>query len=241
MSSVLEAKDLVVRYGQKTILDKVSLTVEKGHIFGFIGHNGAGKSTFIKTLLGFLFPASGTVRLHGESPDRPGAKKKIGFLPESSSYYPFLTPVEALSFYGEVCGLEPGLIRERTRELLELVGLADVKNKRISTFSKGMAQKLSLAQALIHDPETLILDEPTTGLDPLAKTKLRDLLIDQKKKGKTIFFSSHELSEVELLCDSMAMIREGKIVAQGAMSDVLKGSGESLEKFFVKMMTGTTS
>lgn len=236
MDSVIRADNLVVRYGPRTILDGVSLNVERGRIFGFIGPNGAGKSTFIKTLLGLVFPDSGSIALHGESPSAVSARRKIGYLPEETNYYKFLTPLESLAFYGKLCGLPKNIIAKRSEELLASVGLEDVKSKRVGTFSKGMAQKLSLAQALIHDPETLILDEPTSGLDPLARADLRELLTDLKKKGKTLFFSSHELSEVELLCDGVALIRAGRIAVQGPIKDVLSHSEQNLEKLFVKLI-----
>ena len=238
MDYSIEIKDLVFEYRNKRILNGVSLRVKKGEIFGFIGPNGAGKSTTIKAMLGLVFPKSGSVSLHGRPCLDAATRRKIGFLPEEASYYKFLTPMEALRFYGSLAGMDRRAIAKRSGELLDFVGLGEVKHKFIGSFSKGMAQKMSLAQALIHDPETLILDEPTSGLDPIARNDLRDLLKDLKAGGKTIFFSSHELSEVELLCDTVAMIKDGKILLSGPTREVTSAARENLEKLFVQIIRG---
>ncbi len=237
MGNVIEIKDLVVRYADKKAVDGLSFSVPSGQIFGFIGPNGAGKSTTLKAILGLVFPQSGSVRVHGFSPTDPKSRLKIGFMPEEATYYRFLNPKEILSFYGDIFGIERAKLKRRVEYLLDLVGLSKAAGQRLGTFSKGMAQRVSLAQALIQDPETLILDEPTTGLDPLAKMQLRTILADLKNKGKTIFFSSHELSEVELLCDSVVIIRSGKMLCSGALKEVLGGQGShSLEQFFLEVM-----
>ncbi len=240
MDSVIEIKDLVVRYRKKRALDGLSLSVKRGEIFGFLGPNGAGKSTTIKTLLGLIHPDEGSVRLGGLSPLDPKARREVGFLPEEANYYRFLSPVELLSFYGEIFRLPGSVLKNRIEKLLSLVGLTEARNKPIRTFSKGMAQKASLAQALINNPETLILDEPTAGLDPLARMDLRKILADLKEEGKTLFFSSHELSEVELLCDSIAIIKSGKIIKSGSLHEVLEGEkDQNLERFFLKTVRGS--
>ncbi len=238
MTSVIEIKDLIVDYGKKRALNGLSLQVNRGEIFGFLGPNGSGKSTTIKSLLGLIFPVSGTISLHGFSPQDIRSREKTGFLPEEATYYRFLAPMEILKFYGEVCGVPKNILDGRIPELLKLVGLFEVRKKQIRTFSKGMAQKISLAQALINDPETLILDEPTSGLDPLARMDLRNILKSLKQKGKTVFFSSHELSEVELLCDSIAIIKSGRLLKSGSLKEVLGGCSENLERFFIEAIKG---
>ncbi len=239
MSHVIEIKNLVVDFHHKRALDGLSLKVRQGEIFGFLGPNGAGKTTAIKALLGLISPDQGEVLLHGLPPSRLASRAKIGFLPEEATYYRFLSPAEILSFYGEIFGMPKRVLKDRIQNLLSLVGLSDVQNRPIHTFSKGMVQKVSLAQALIHEPETLILDEPTSGLDPLARMNLRKILTDLKKEGRTIFFSSHELSEVELICDSIAIIKEGRLVKAGLIHEVLGAHKDlPLERFFLETIRG---
>lgn len=230
----LEIENLSISYANKRALESLSLTVRAGEIFGFLGPNGAGKTSTIKAILGLISYNSGRVQLNGMNPEDPKSRQKVGFLPEEAHYYRFLTPAEILNFYAEIFGLPRRERLARIEKYLNLVGLWAVRNKSISTFSKGMTQKVSLAQALINEPSLLILDEPTTGLDPLAKLHLRNILADLKKEGRTIFFSSHELSEVELLCDSIAIIRDGRTLKQGALSKILQESREkSLERYFL--------
>lgn len=239
MANVIEIRDLTVQYGAHRALDGLSFSVRSGEIFGFLGPNGAGKSTAIKTLLGLVFPSSGSVRVHGLDPSDPRSRSRVGFMPEEAVHYRFLNPMEILRFYGKVCGMGRAEADERARALLGLVGLSHVSSRRLGTFSKGMAQKVSLAQALMTDPDTLILDEPTTGLDPLAKKQLRTLLSELNGKGKTIFFSSHELSEVELLCDSIVLMNAGRTLRAGTLKEVLAGRGShSLEEFFLQAVGG---
>jgi len=235
MENVIEIQDLVVSYGSKRALDGLSLSVRKGEIFGFLGPNGAGKTTTIKALLGLVFPEKGSIKLHGLSPSDPRSRARIGFLPEEANYYRFLTPVELLSFYGEIFEIDRAVLKKRIEKLLVLAGLSDVARNPIGTFSKGMAQRLSLAQSLINEPETLIYDEPASGLDPLARLELRKILTDLRKEGKTIFFSSHELSEVELLCDSVAIVKSGSLLQCGSLSEILgQNKDQHLERFFLE-------
>ena len=239
MPNVIEINDLVVQYGDRRVVEGLTLQVPRGEIFGFLGPNGAGKSTTIKSLLGLIFPQSGTLRLNGLSPSDPRSRARVGFMPEDATYYRFLTAEEILRFYGRLFLISSIELNKRIDRLLNLVGLADAARRQLRTFSKGMVQKVSLAQSLINDPETLILDEPTTGLDPLAKMQLRDILSDLKKQGKTIFFSSHELSEAELLCDSILILKSGRALRGGSLKEVLAGqSGHSLEKFFLNTIQG---
>ena len=231
---VVELHEVVVDYHHNRALDHLSLKVHKGDIFGFIGPNGAGKTTTIKVILGLISAAKGTVLLQGLSPLDPKARAKVGFLPEETTYYRFLTPVEILTFCGEIFHLSKSALKKRIQELLQLVGLSEVQHKPIRFFSKGMAQKIGLAQALMNDPDVLILDEPTSGLDPLARMELRKILAELKNHGKTIFFSSHELSEIELLCDSVAIIQNGKLIQSGTLAELLQSRQEqSLERFFL--------
>ncbi len=234
----IEASDLVVHYGKYEALKSVSLKVKKGDTFGFIGPNGAGKSTFIKTTLGLLLPVSGSVLLNGLPPRDTASRAKLGFVPEEANYYRYLTPEEILRFYGRIFGIAKPVLEPRITELLKLVGLEQVRRKRASTFSKGMMQKISLAQALINDPDTLILDEPTSGLDPLAKLNLREILLRLREQGKTLFFSSHELSEVALLSDSIAIIVGGKVQAAGPLKEVVGDGERNLERLFIELVKG---
>jgi ABC-2 type transport system ATP-binding protein len=238
MIPAIEIRDLVVSYGKRRVLDGLSLSVSRGEIFGFLGPNGTGKSTTIKVLLGLLFPASGRVRVDGFAPSDVRSRARVGFLPEEAIYYRFLTPVELLKFYGALCGVPGNVLKTRVQRLVEWTGLSAVADRRIGTFSKGMVQKLGLAQALVNDPEILVLDEPASGLDPLARIELRSFLKHLKQEGKTIFFSSHELSEVELLCDTVAILKSGKLVRSGPLSEVVDRGQESLERFFIRTITG---
>lgn len=242
MSPVIEIGQLVVQYKNHRAVNGLSFEVKRGEIFGFLGPNGAGKSTTIKTILGLIPYQSGAVKIHGLSPANPASRRSIGYLPEEANYYRFLTPVEILTFYGNIFGIPKSELKGRVQKLLALVGLSSVSGRFVGTFSKGMTQKVSLAQALINEPETLILDEPTSGLDPLARMDLRDILTDLKKRGKTIFFSSHELSEVELLCDSIVIIKAGVLVRSGTTAEVLGAHHEkNLEKFFLETIRGKSS
>ena len=239
MANALEVSDLVVQYDGRRVVDGLSFRVREGEIFGFLGPNGAGKSTTIKSILGLVFPRSGTIRLRGLPPSDPKSRAGVGFMPEEATYYRFLTPEELLTFYGRLFLIPAEELKERVERLLRLVGLSSVAKKQLGTFSKGMVQKVSLAQALVNDPDTLILDEPTTGLDPLAKTQLRGILSDLKKRGKTVFFSSHELSEVEMLCDSIVILKSGRTLRSGSLDEVLAGqAAHSLEKFFLQTIQG---
>ena len=235
LENVIEIKNLSVDYKKKRVVDELSLSVRRGEIFGFLGPNGAGKSTTIKTILGLVFPSGGDVRVHGLSPSDPHSRSNIGYMPEEAFYYRFLNPEEILNFYGRIFGIPQPILKDRIEKLLDLVGLSAVRRQLLSTFSKGMMQRVSLAQALINEPDTLILDEPTSGFDPLARMDLRRILTGLKKEGRTIFFSSHELSEVELLCDSMAVLKSGRLLRSGSMSEVLGDHRQgSLEKFFLE-------
>jgi ABC-2 type transport system ATP-binding protein len=190
----------------------LSLTVPRGEIFGFLGPNGAGKSTSIKMLLGLVSPSGGEAFVLGAPSGDVAIRGKIGFLPEDFRFYQWLTATELLEFHGRLCGMDHGRLRQRVPYLLDLVGLAPHRGKRLQGFSKGMLQRIGLAQALIHDPEIIFLDEPTSGLDPMGRRLVRDIIRAQRDRGATVFLNSHLLSEIEVTCDQVAFIRDGEIV-----------------------------
>lgn len=208
-------------------LDGFSLTVEAGEIFGFLGPNGAGKSTAIHLAMGFMRATSGTGRLLGEPFGHPATRRRVGFLAESVALYH--RPAERLvRFYGALNGMGGTYLENRARQVLEIVRLQDQANRNAGKFSRGMLQRVGLAQAMVNDPEVLILDEPTSALDPLARVMVRELLLDARKAGKTVFLSSHLLSEVELVCDRVAVLHRGRLARLGRTADLLK-VGEQTE------------
>lgn len=206
-----------------TAVDRLSLEVQRGEVFGFLGPNGAGKTTTIKMLMGLIYPSEGTATLFGRPVGDPTAKAKVGFLPESPYFYDYLTGREFLRFYGHLFGLLGTALDKRIDELLELVGMTHARDLQLRKFSKGMLQRVGIAQALINDPELVILDEPMSGLDPIGRKEVRDLILHLKESGKTVMFSSHILHDAELLCDRVAMIMKGKLVACGHVSELIAG------------------
>ena len=233
---VLKIQDVTRTFGEVVAVDRLTLSLGKGEIMGFLGANGAGKTTTIKMLLGLLRPSSGKVEVLGGDPSDASVRWRIGYMPEIAYYYPYLNARELLSFYGGLCGMDARTIRARTDELLDAVGLADAAKRQLKTYSKGMLQRAGIAQALLHDPDLLVLDEPFTGLDPLARIHFRDLMRRLRERGKSIFFSSHELGETELLCDTVAIMKDGKAVYQGPVHQ-LAGTGErNLERLFLDVL-----
>lgn len=228
LKMVFQTKD-----GPFEALKGVDLMVKQGEVTGFLGPNGAGKTTALHILLGFQMATSGTAEIFGEDVKDSPARQRIGYLPEHPQLYGFLTARELLKAAGRLFDLPKDLLRERIESLLEQVGLLDAGNRRIATYSRGMLQRIGLAQALINDPDLVILDEPTSGLDPLGRMDVRKLIEHLREQGKTVFFSSHELSEVERVCDHVVIMARGTIVAEGA-ADELVAPGESLEQFFVR-------
>ena len=206
-----------------TVVDGLSLEVRRGEVFGFLGPNGAGKTTTIKMLMGLIYPSGGTATLFGRPVGDPAAKAKIGFLPESPYFYDYLTGREFLRFYGHLFGLLGSTLDKRIDELLELVGMAHARDLQLRKFSKGMLQRVGIAQALINDPELVVLDEPMSGLDPIGRKEVRDLIFRLKESGKTVMFSSHILHDAELLCDRVAMIMKGRLVACGHVTELIAG------------------
>jgi ABC-2 type transport system ATP-binding protein len=206
-----------------TAVHELSLDVLRGEVFGFLGPNGAGKTTTIKMLMGLIYPSGGNATLFGRPVGDSIAKSKIGFLPESPYFYDYLTGREFLKFYGHLFGLFGTVLDKRIDELLELVGMIHARDLQLRKFSKGMLQRVGIAQALINDPELVILDEPMSGLDPIGRKEVRDLILRLKESGKTVMFSSHILHDAELLCDRVAMIMKGKLVACGHVSELIAG------------------
>jgi ABC-2 type transport system ATP-binding protein len=200
-------------YGKKVAVRNLSLSVRRGSIFGFLGPNGAGKSTSIKMLLGLVKSTSGSATVLGAPVGEVRIRRKIGFLPEHFRFYDWLTPTELLRFHGRLCGMTAAKLRDCIPVMLDLVGLRPHSDKRIHDFSKGMMQRIGLAQALIHEPEIVFLDEPTSGLDPMGRRLVRDVIRAQRERGATVFLNSHLLSEVEITCDSVAFLKDGEVVA----------------------------
>jgi len=214
--------------GRKKVeaLKDVSFEVATGSIFGLLGPNGAGKTTLIKIILGITHPTTGTAMLLNTSIDNYFIRRKIGYLPENHKYPTYLTGVEVLKYFGQLAGAEPTSLKKKTDELLELVKLSNWKKNKIKTYSKGMMQRLGLAQALINDPEIIFLDEPTDGVDPIGRKEIRDILADLKAQGKTIFLNSHLLSEVELVTDRIAILNKGVLLKIGSVTELTEKKEE---------------
>jgi ABC-2 type transport system ATP-binding protein len=210
-------------------LDGLSLRVEAGEVFGFLGPNGAGKTTTFKILMRLIKPNAGTARILGRSLDDLQMRGRIGYLPEQPYFYDYLTAREFLIYCGALCELPREEARRRADELLDQVGLGDSAEKHLRRFSKGMLQRIGLAQALINDPEVLFLDEPMSALDPLGRREVRNLIASLRARGKTIFFSSHILTDVEAMCDRVAILSSGRLVEQGKLSDILKSHSNEIE------------
>ena len=223
-------------FGDVKAVDGLSLSLAPGEIVGFLGTNGAGKTTTIKMITGLLRPDAGEVSVFGGDPSDPAVRARIGYMPEVATYYPYLNARELLAFYGGICGLDAKAVRDRTDSLLESVGLADAAKRPLRTYSKGMLQRAGIAQALLNDPDLLVLDEPFTGLDPLARIHFRELLRSLREKGKAVFFSSHELGETELLCDRVAIMKKGRCVYQGPVKDLAGDGASNLERLFLRTL-----
>jgi ABC-2 type transport system ATP-binding protein len=216
-------------------LADLTLKVPEKSIFGFLGPNGAGKTTAIKIMVGLQYPTSGYARILGRDASDSSVRQHIGFMPENPYFYEYLTALEAMDFYGRLCGVERSVRRRRSEELLEMFGLKSARNLRLRGFSKGMRQRLGLAQAIVHDPPVLILDEPMTGLDPFGRRDMRNIILRLRDEGHTIFFSSHILSDVEDICDQVALIRKGRLVACGVLTELLRRQVVEVETVFSDM------
>jgi ABC-2 type transport system ATP-binding protein len=226
MAAPIEATGLskvyTARFGSRrvTALAGIDLQVEQGQVFGLLGPNGAGKTTTVKILLGLTHPTAGEARLLGRRASDPESRRRVGYLPEGHRFPGYLTARQTLSTFGRMSGMERSVLRHRSAELLERVGLADWADVRVKKFSKGMTQRLGLAAALVHDPEVLLLDEPTDGVDPVGRREIRDLLQEEARRGKTVLLNSHLLSEIERTCDRVAVLRSGRVAASGRIEEL---------------------
>jgi ABC-2 type transport system ATP-binding protein len=243
MDAILRTENLCVEYrtrglksGTRPALKGLNLSVHAGEVVGFLGPNGAGKTTTINVLLGFIPPTNGAAYLFGIDVRQPIARQRIGYLPEMTYYYKFLTAEELLRFYARIFGLPHSEADRRIDVLLKLVELEPARKRLIKTYSKGMQQRVGIAQALINNPDLLILDEPTSGLDPLGRMKVREIIQRLKNEGKTVFFSSHELGEVETVCDRVAIINEGELKALGRVDDLVAQHRANLEQVFLNII-----
>jgi len=243
MDAVLKIENLGVEYrsremgqGTKVALKGLNLSVGQGEVFGFLGPNGAGKTTTMNVLLGFVNATSGSAWLFGANVREPIARQRIGYLPELTYYYKFLSAEELLRFYARVFQIPKPERERRIEAVLRLVELEPARKRPIKTYSKGMQQRVGLAQALINNPDLLILDEPTSGLDPLGRMKVREIIQRLKSEGKTVFFSSHELGEVETICDRVAILAQGELKAEGRVSDIVRQYQCNLEQAFLRII-----
>jgi ABC-2 type transport system ATP-binding protein len=243
METIVETRNLRVEYrgqtsgqGRKLAVNQLNLKVQAGEVFGFLGPNGAGKTTTMNVLLGFVNATDGEAFLFGVNVREPIARQRIGYLPELTYYYKFLTAEELLRFYSRIFGIPRGHADQRIDQLLKLVELEGARKRPIKTYSKGMQQRVGLAQALINNPDLLILDEPTSGLDPLGRMKVRGIIQRLKNEGKTVFFSSHELGEVETVCDRVAIINQGELKVEGRVADLVEKHQANLEKIFLNIV-----
>ena len=228
MSTLIRVSDLRKEFRQGFFMRRVlavkgvSFEVASGEIFGFLGPNGAGKTTTIKMLTGLISASSGQATLFGDPVPSPRALARVGFLPENPYVYPYLTPTEFVELCARLSGLSRRAARSRTRQVLDQVGVLYAADRPVRRLSKGMLQRTGLAAALVSDPELLILDEPMSGLDPVGRKEVRDLILDERKNGRTIFFSTHILSDVEAMCDRVAILRRGEVVVSGRMGELLR-------------------
>ncbi|MBI5093218.1 MAG: ABC transporter ATP-binding protein [Candidatus Hydrogenedentes bacterium] len=236
MSAVIETKNLTKVYeggrrGQDVhALKNLTLTVSTGEIFGYLGPNGSGKTTTIKMLLSLMFPTSGSIAILGRKDyGASDVKRKIGYLPEGAYYPEFLKGEEVLRYYGQLYGLHGSTLEKRISEVLDIVGMSRARKRLVRGYSKGMRQRIGLGQALISDPQILVLDEPTTGLDPIARKEIRDILIRLRDEGKTLLISSHELLEVELISNRVGILYEGDLKAMGSITELLTDRDVTLE------------
>lgn len=228
-------KDFPVGFWRKRMrraLDNLSLDVEEGEVFGFLGPNGAGKTTTLKLLMGLIFPTAGTARIRGRAIDDIEMHREIGYLPEQPYFYDYLTARELLDYYARISDYRAVERRERVERALEQVGLTDAGDVQLRKFSKGMLQRAGVAQAILHDPQVFFLDEPMSGLDPVGRREVRDIILGLKKRGRTVFFSTHILSDAEMLCDRVAVLAKGKLQGVGAPGEIVSIEVHAMEILF---------
>lgn len=232
-SIVIEGLGMIYRSGfwgrKREALKDLNLTIEPNEIFGYVGPNGAGKTTTIKILVGLMRQTSGKATILGKDISDVQARRKIGFMPENPYFYEHLSTEESLRFYGRLCGMSRAELRKRVPEMIEYMDIPEIQKLRVGAFSKGMRQRLGLAQAMIHDPDVVILDEPLQGLDPVGRRQLREKILRLKEMGKTVFFSSHILVDVEQICDRVGMIFKGRLVEVGRLEPLLASHLKSIE------------
>jgi ABC-2 type transport system ATP-binding protein len=227
MSTVASIKNLYKSFKvgfipkRREILKGISLDVTKGEIFGYLGPNGAGKTTTLKCILGLIFPDRGEIKLFGHPHLSPKGKERLGYLPENPYFYDYLTGEEFLSFYAQLFGLSRTDREDKIRRLLHLVGLEKAQDLQLRKYSRGMLQRIGLAQALINDPELLFLDEPLGGLDPLGRREIRDIIVGLKQDGRTVFICSHILQDIEMICDRVAIVVGGRILSRGRLQELI--------------------
>ena len=210
-----------------TAVRNLSLTVQPGEVYGLLGPNGCGKSTTLKMLLGLVTPNQGRALICGKDSREYRSRRDVGFLPENPYFYKFLTATETLVFYGRICGMRGSALKKRAEELIDLVGLSDARDRRVAGFSKGMLQRIGLAQALIQDPSLVILDEPTAGVDPAGSHQIRDLILDLKKRGKTVLLTSHLLEQVQEICDRVGIMARGEMIREGSLDELVRVEGQT--------------
>ncbi len=239
----IEIKNLLVKYPSpkrgvppKTAVSELNLEIRSGEVFGLLGPNGAGKTTTMNVLLGFVNATAGDAKIFGLTAREPQARQRLGYLPELTYYYKFLSAEELLRFYAEIFGIPKPQRERRIDDVLKLVDLEQARKRLIKTYSKGMQQRVGLAQALINNPDLLILDEPTSGLDPVGRMQVREIIQRLKSEGKTVLFSSHELGEVETVCDRVAILHEGKLRVVGSVDALTKEHNCGLEQLFLRVI-----
>ncbi|MBK5107131.1 MAG: ABC transporter ATP-binding protein [Anaerolineales bacterium] len=223
MANTISTQALRKEFGEKTAVADLTLDVERGEVFGFLGPNGAGKTTAVKMLLGLISPTSGNGEVLGAPLGDHRSREKVGFLPEHFRFHDWLTAEEFLRLHGNLYKIPSPILTTRIGELLELVGLENHREKKLRAFSKGMLQRIGLAQALLNEPDLVFLDEPTSGLDPVGRRLVRDIIRDLRERGTTVFLNSHMLSEVEITCDRVAFIRQGEVLTTNSLQSLVEG------------------
>src|SRR6201995_3290403 len=221
IQNVTKVYAIPFRREKVTAVQNLSLTVEPGQVYGLLGPNGSGKSTTMKIVLGLVSPTSGKTEIFGRDSSTVESRADVGFLPENPYFYKYLTGEETLRFYGRLCGLSETKIRERSKELLKLVGLENAADRRLGGYSKGMLQRIGLAQAMIQEPRLLVLDEPTAGVDPAGSREIRDLILDFKHRGITVLLCSHLLEQVQEICDRVGILNHGVLIREGQLNDLI--------------------
>ena len=243
MNYPIEIRNLSVVYPStkrgvpaKTAVAELDLEIRQGEVFGLLGPNGAGKTTTINALLGFVNATFGEAKIFGHTVREPQARQRLGYLPEMTNYYRFLTAEELLRYYARIFKISKPQREQRVDAVLKLVDLEQARKHLIKTYSKGMQQRIGLAQALINDPDLLVLDEPTSGLDPVGRMRVREIINRLKNEGKTVLFSSHELGEVETVCDRVAILAEGRLMVNGAVGELVHQHNCGLEQLFLRVI-----